>query len=208
MFAAVLSKSNPACSFVPCLVMTFPQMPRHRRALQANSAGGLAQSARFFTLSCIVDRAVKVGREPTRWTRHQVAEHLGVSIATVRRMEGRELHPEIEATGIRLFDATEVRLLRAERGRPVPSRRDRAGAISAKVFGLFRSDADLREIVITAHVRPTVVRDLYDEWLVGLNDGEQRRRAEKLEAGRRRERDRADREHREFLKQLGTSQGR
>src|SRR5215471_18614202 len=41
-------------------------------------------------------------------TRGQVAKRLGKSIATVRRLEGVELHPQRDAGGVLRFDAREV----------------------------------------------------------------------------------------------------
>lgn len=41
-------------------------------------------------------------------TRLQVARRLGRSVSTVRKMEGRVLHPTIGARGVRLFDVDEV----------------------------------------------------------------------------------------------------
>jgi hypothetical protein len=41
-------------------------------------------------------------------TRAGVAKRLGLSIASVRRMEGRELHPWTDERGVHQFDSTEV----------------------------------------------------------------------------------------------------
>lgn len=41
-------------------------------------------------------------------TRSQVAQQIGRSVATVRRMEGKSLHPQLGPRGVRLFDADEV----------------------------------------------------------------------------------------------------
>lgn len=41
-------------------------------------------------------------------TRSQVARRLGRSLATVRRLEGIELHPQRDARGVNLFDPDEV----------------------------------------------------------------------------------------------------
>lgn len=41
-------------------------------------------------------------------TRSQVAQRIGRSIATVRRLEGVELHPVRDATGVYLFDPADV----------------------------------------------------------------------------------------------------
>src|SRR5688572_24278603 len=46
-------------------------------------------------------------------TRSQVATMLGKSIATVRRMEGHELHPKRNRAGVHLFDPDEVRAVRS-----------------------------------------------------------------------------------------------
>jgi hypothetical protein len=44
-------------------------------------------------------------------TRAGVAKRLGLSIASVRRMEGRELHPWTDERGVHQFDANEVEQL-------------------------------------------------------------------------------------------------
>jgi len=44
-------------------------------------------------------------------TRSQVAARLGRSLATVRRLEGTELHPAKDGRGINRFDAQEVQAL-------------------------------------------------------------------------------------------------
>lgn len=52
-------------------------------------------------------------------TRAAVAKRLGVSIATVRRMEGNELHPWTDDRGVHQFDAAEIeQLAQADRETP------------------------------------------------------------------------------------------
>lgn len=46
-------------------------------------------------------------------TRSQVARRLGRSLATVRRAEGRVLHPTVDVRGVHRFDAAEVDALAA-----------------------------------------------------------------------------------------------
>lgn len=41
-------------------------------------------------------------------TRSQVARRIGRSLATVRRLEGKELHPRPDARGVNRFDSKEV----------------------------------------------------------------------------------------------------
>jgi hypothetical protein len=50
------------------------------------------------------------------------------------------------------------------------------GRIAARVFYLFDHGRELREIVEELDVPPSVVRDLWHEWLIGLEDGEMERR--------------------------------
>jgi hypothetical protein len=58
-------------------------------------------------------------------TRGQVAKRIGKSIATVRRLEGSQLHPKKDANGYMRFDPNEVervaRALRQRKRRPLPS---------------------------------------------------------------------------------------
>ncbi len=141
------------------------------------------------------------------WTRREAASHLGVSVATVRRMEGGRLHPVIDEQGVRRFAITEVRTLRVERFEDGSARHRGDGDVAAHVFELLRLGRDLRDIVITARVHPRVVRELYTEWLVSLRDGEQRRRdaASAAEDERRRSRvEREDRAWRESMVALGS----
>jgi septal ring factor EnvC (AmiA/AmiB activator) len=49
-------------------------------------------------------------------TRGQVAKRLGKSVATVRRMEGRELHPSRDRNGVFQFDPAEVERVAQGRG--------------------------------------------------------------------------------------------
>src|SRR5690349_3484518 len=53
-------------------------------------------------------------------TRAGVAKRLGRSIATVRRMEGNELHPWVDDRGIHRFDQTEVDDALARNPEPCP----------------------------------------------------------------------------------------
>ncbi len=110
-------------------------------------------------------------------TRAQVAAELGYrSIFPIRRMEGQTLHPVREARGW-VFDPAEVAALKATRmaqapgGAPLPE-----GRLAARVFYLFDHGRELREIVQELEVAPSIVRDLWHEWLIGLEDGEMERR--------------------------------
>jgi len=65
-------------------------------------------------------------------TRSGVAKRIRKSLATVRRMEGNELHPEVDENGVHWFDEDEVDQVARGRGgrRPViPTRCRRDGSI-------------------------------------------------------------------------------
>ncbi len=119
-------------------------------------------------------------------TRAQVAAELGYrSIFPIRKMEGQTLHPIREARGW-VFDPTEVAGLKAARAKPSPTGLPLSeGRLAARVFYLFDHGRELREIVEEIEVPPGVVRDLWHEWLVGLEDGEMERR-KTVERDRRR----------------------
>jgi hypothetical protein len=120
-------------------------------------------------------------------TRAQVAAELGYrSIFPIRKMEGRKLHPVREARGW-VFDPVEVAGLKATRVAPGPPSSPRSdGQIAARVFYLFDHGRELREIVQEAEVPPSVVRELWHEWLTDLHEGEMERRKTTQEERRRR----------------------
>lgn len=121
---------------------------------------------------------------PRRLTRSEVAERLGVSISSVRRLEGDRLHPERGADGTNYFDPAEVAdlatVLATER-RPTkptsapPTPKLSAGEIAARAFECFEQRYSLAEVVIALRVEPKLVRELFHEWLVSLTQGELRR---------------------------------
>jgi hypothetical protein len=122
-------------------------------------------------------------------TRAQVAAELGYrSIFPIRKMEGTKLHPVREARGW-VFDPAEVAEVKLTRiaprsAAPVMSE----GKIAARVFYLFDHGRELREVVQEAEVPPSVVRELWHEWLTDLDEGEmERRKTAQAERQRRRE---------------------
>src|SRR6185295_9857637 len=119
-------------------------------------------------------------------TRAQVAAELGYrSIFPIRKMEGQALHPVRTARGW-LFDPEEVATLKLKRpigSAAAPVSEDR---LAARVFHLFDTGRERREIVEELEVAPAIVRDLWHEWLVDLEEGEQNRRKTAQDERRRR----------------------
>lgn len=138
-------------------------------------------------------------------TRRQAAERLGVSVTSVRRMEGQQLHPQQDDRGHWLFAAAEVAKLASalkprrkrdgSRGaRPQTTAQD--GVLAAQVFKAFHLGYDLRDIVMEYKVPPAVVRELFTEWSLSLKGGEQKRRAEQVRADEQR----SERDWAKFMK--------
>ncbi|MDB4963440.1 MAG: hypothetical protein JWP01_3439 [Myxococcales bacterium] len=129
--------------------------------------------------------AVKGNVTKPRLTRAQVASRLGASVSTVRRYEGAKLHPQADAAGVHWFDPAEVAALATERANDQrPGRRNAdqrgkpaattAGETAALAFERFEQRQSLAEIVVGLRLDPEVVRALFDQWTVGLTEGQLR----------------------------------
>ncbi len=81
---------------------------------------------------------------------------------------------------------------------PLPATPLPEGRLAARVFYLFDHGRELREIVEELEVPPRVVRDLWHEWMIDLEDGEAERNKSAQEERRRR---REERELRELERQ-------
>lgn len=119
-------------------------------------------------------------------TRAQVAARLDVSISSVRRYEGERLHPRVDEDDVRWFDEKEVaalaatlanepRVLRRRNAEPGPGARAAQrspGEIAAQVFERLEQRQSLPEIVIGVRIEPSVVRELFEQWCLGLVEGQ------------------------------------
>jgi hypothetical protein len=128
-------------------------------------------------------------------TRAQVAAELGYrSIFPIRKMEGTKLHPVREVRGW-VFDPAEVAEVKLTRMAPRPAAPAMTeGRIAARVFYLFDHGRELREVVQEAEVPPSVVRELWHEWLTDLAEGEMERRKTAKDERRRRQEEKEMRE--------------
>lgn len=113
----------------------------------------------------IVDPATH-GPAPGRLlTRAQVARRLGMSLSSVRRMEGEQLKPIVDARGVHHFEETEIQavFVRVRRARaPHDERAD--GTLAAAAFTLFRRGADVIAVVKELHETPEKIEQLFEEW--------------------------------------------
>jgi hypothetical protein len=102
-------------------------------------------------------------------TRRQVAEQLGKSNTTVRRMElTGKLNPVVVGE-VHLFDPKEVRALKPQIPAPVVPAPgvavlDTPAKVSAACFGLFERGHYVTEVVRLLGLAPGVVRALYKQW--------------------------------------------
>ncbi len=134
----------------------------------------------------------KDASKPGTLTRAQVAVRLGVSVSTVRRYEGDRLHPRVDADDVRWFDdkevavlaatlANEPRAVRRRNAEPSPGTHPASrpsGEIAAEVFERFEQRQSLAEIVIGVRVEPSVVRELFEQWSLGLVEAHLQRERE------------------------------
>lgn len=87
-------------------------------------------------------------------TRAQAARRLGVSVATVRRMEGEELQPVI-IDGKHCFALEEL-----DRHRKLTD-----GDLAANAFEMFNADKTQVDVVIALKEPPERIRRLFQDWV-------------------------------------------
>lgn len=87
-------------------------------------------------------------------TRAQAARRMGVSVATVRRMEGEQLQP-ILVDGKHCFEIEEL-----DRHRKVAD-----GDLAAQAFEMFNCDKTQVDVVIALKEPPERIRRLFEDWV-------------------------------------------
>ena len=87
-------------------------------------------------------------------TRAQAARRMGVSIATVRRMEGEELQPVV-VDGKHCFELEEL-----DRHRRISD-----GDLAAQCFEMFNDDKTPIDVVIALKQPPERIRRLFQDWI-------------------------------------------
>lgn len=97
--------------------------------------------------------------------RTDVARRFGLSLSTVRRMEGTALQPIVGARGVRYFveehvEAVFIRIrrTRGEATEPVP------GPVAAEVLKLFKAGANAIDVVKEFRLAPELVEQLLADW--------------------------------------------
>jgi hypothetical protein len=156
--------TSPESTLAPQDAVSEPSRPRHLSVLPLARTNGAA-----------------------RLTRGQVASRLGVSVSTVRRLEGDRLHPTVDQKDVRWFDEGEVAALAAELANEAVTKPSRAtaatphtadprsrGDVAALVFDRLEQRQSLAEIVIGLRVEPETVRALFEQWCLGLTEGQLR----------------------------------
>ena len=102
----------------------------------------------------------------TTLTRNDVASILGISVAKVRRMEGKELHPRF-VDGKWLFALNEVTNIQRSPS-PTTARPPSDGELAAEMFRRFDQGQSLRQIIRDCRQSPKVVQALYRDWATPL----------------------------------------
>ncbi|MBI2894418.1 MAG: hypothetical protein HYY06_12780 [Deltaproteobacteria bacterium] len=103
---------------------------------------------------------------PGQLTRSQVAERLGTSIASVRRLEGKKLHPRRGPRGVWLFDPAELAAVAEEQTSSLTAkpRRSADGDVAAEAFARFNRGLGPREVVVELRQPPHVIIGLHRVW--------------------------------------------
>lgn len=102
-------------------------------------------------------------------TRAEVARRLGVSRTTLRRLEGKSLHPSEGPGGIRFFEEREVEAFQItyRHSRSSASRREdeqTSGDHAAEAFEHFDRGSSTVEVVKALRLHPDHVVALHDAW--------------------------------------------
>jgi hypothetical protein len=101
-------------------------------------------------------------------TRAEVARRLGVSVTTLRRMEGTKLHPTRRSDGVHVFDETEVESVlvtyRRVRSRTTRIGTEVDGAIAAQAFECFDQRVPVAEVVKRLEIAPERAAALQVAW--------------------------------------------
>lgn len=132
-------------------------------------------------------------------TRGEVAKMLGVSRTRVRQLEGRDLHPTQDESGVHQFSRAEVLRLLALRhlaSRTMPPmqapRQLIPGHLVAHVFRLFRAGTSFVDIVIETELDLDAIELLYEKYTMPLGarpravrEADARREADEREAMQR-----------------------
>jgi hypothetical protein len=113
----------------------------------------------------IVSPAMEAGASGRLLTRGQVARRLGLSLSTIRRMEGVQLKPIVGERGVRYFEETEIQavFVRVRRTR-VPDDERADGTLAAAAFTLFRNGADVVAVVGELREAPEKIERLFEHW--------------------------------------------
>jgi hypothetical protein len=102
----------------------------------------------------------------TPLTRGQVAKDLRMGVTSVRRREGKSLHPTTRADGVHVFDPAEVAELVAQRttASEAKLRRSADGDLAAEAFKQFNRGLDMRAVVIELRQPPALIQELHRQW--------------------------------------------
>jgi len=130
----------------------------------AMGTGANTASAEGFAAE-IVSPAGEAAASGRLLTRGQVARRLGLSLSTVRRMEGVQLRPIVGERGVRYFEETEIQavFVRVRRTR-MPDDEHADGTLAAAVFTLFRNGADVVAVVEELREAPEKIERLFEHW--------------------------------------------
>jgi hypothetical protein len=96
--------------------------------------------------------------------RAEAAGVLGVSIATLRRLERTVLRPVVDANGMHRHSVRRLLDYKAERANPIAGADDCKGAQAAAAFEHFDRSLGPADVVKLLKVTPNLARELHGDW--------------------------------------------
>ncbi|HYQ41911.1 MAG TPA: hypothetical protein VER11_08080 [Polyangiaceae bacterium] len=131
----------------------------------AIDAAGANQAASEASPTEIVAPAIATSPSGNRLTRAQVAQRLGLSLSTVRRMEGVQLNPIVGEGGVHYFEETEIQTVLVRVRRTRTGENEQAdGTLTAAAFRLFRNGYDVIAVVAELRADPETIEKLFEHW--------------------------------------------
>ncbi|MDP3768322.1 MAG: hypothetical protein Q8S13_09925 [Dehalococcoidia bacterium] len=141
-------------------------------------------------------RAGLVSRAPlVEWEKQGVLKSVASDPRRGKLYRSSDVDQFVIARNIQRYTKAKARG-KAQVTQPDPSVR---GATTADVFKAFADGKDIREIVIRLRVPPQVVRELYAEWCISLEDGEATRRQREADARASKQLEAVERQQREIM---------
>ena len=111
-----------------------------------------------------VDESAGGGADDRLVGRTEAARLVGLSVATLRRLERTVLRPVVDGSGVHRHIVKRLLYYKADRASSGADVDGREGALAAAAFKYFDRSLGAADVVKLLRVAPSVARELYREW--------------------------------------------